>query len=82
MICDCERARTCPGAMKSQAARPHMDYSFTSPQKSTVKYSNNINDYRLDQILGKGGFGTVYSAVSKCKASAGTQIAVKMVCKS
>jgi serine/threonine protein kinase len=55
-----------------------MSYSFQSPQKNAMQYSNNINGYKLEQILGRGGFGVVYKATSLAKSTAGKQVAIKL----
>jgi serine/threonine protein kinase len=55
-----------------------MSYSFQSPQKNAMQYSNNINGYKLEQVLGRGGFGVVYKATSLAKSTAGKQVAIKL----
>ncbi|KAJ8324495.1 hypothetical protein QVD99_002515 [Batrachochytrium dendrobatidis] len=59
----------------------HVGYSFTSPHKSFRRFSNNINDYELHEVLGRGGFGVVHRAISRCKGSFGQEIAIKMIDK-
>ena len=57
------------------------NYSFTSPQKILKQYSNNIDDYEIHEILGKGGFGIVYRALSKATGSFKKEVAIKMIDK-
>lgn len=58
-----------------------MDYTFQSPQKSHLRYANNINGYEIKEEIGKGGFGIVYRAISQSKGSFQQQVAIKMINK-
>ncbi len=56
-----------------------MPYSFQSPQKSQIRYSNHIKGYQIQEQIGKGGFGVVYRAISQTPGSLGKELAIKMV---
>ncbi|KAJ3314741.1 hypothetical protein HDV04_005747 [Boothiomyces sp. JEL0838] len=56
-------------------------YSFVSPQKSLIRFANQINGYDLKEVIGKGGFGIVYRAISKSSGSLGKQVAIKLINK-
>ena len=58
-----------------------MQYQFTSPQKQKLTFGNSINDYKVHEVLGKGGFGTVYRATSVISASKGKIVAIKILNK-
>jgi serine/threonine protein kinase len=49
------------------------------PSQITLELFVLIQDYRLGDILGKGGFATVYRAVSLHNNSMNMQVAIKMV---
>lgn len=67
--------------MSTRSRQDHSNFSFSSPLKTMKQFPNNINDYDLHEVLGKGGFGTVYRATSKTVQSKGISVALKLINK-
>ncbi|KAI8817463.1 kinase-like domain-containing protein [Fimicolochytrium jonesii] len=82
-----QRVRTPTGAMLASAKSSALpsdgnhDFTFMSPQKPSKRFSNNIEDYEMGEMLGRGGFGFVHRAVCKSPAMDGREVAIKMIDK-
>ncbi|TPX56203.1 hypothetical protein PhCBS80983_g04689 [Powellomyces hirtus] len=68
------------GQYGSPQERGH-NFTFSSPQKASKRFSNRIEDYEIGEMLGRGGFGFVHRAVSKHAGTYGQEVAIKMIDK-
>ncbi|KAI8802483.1 hypothetical protein BJ742DRAFT_873207 [Cladochytrium replicatum] len=57
------------------------DNSVVGHAKAVTRFSNRIKDYQLNELLGRGGFATVYRATSLHSETLGQQVAIKIMDK-